>query len=370
MSRMQPLVMLISLGRPQGMGEGKRVASLEMIFERAGAEVVQAQLLRDFRARPRDVLDIDVVSFARGAAVPESLAWSRRRLLRHLESVRPDVVLCVTGRAYHPAISRGPWVTVLDLVDCLSTSYRDRSMIAGPGPSRVMYRALAWSTRRFERQPVASSVTRIAAGWSDAEHLGAHWIPITIEIPTPLVPDGGQPGHDLVFFGNLSYPPNLEAVEALARMWPRLMAVHPSTSLLLAGAHPTKRVIELTRRWDWTLIADFADLRDVLSKARLGVVPLLHASGIQIKILETAAFGLAQVVSPAAQAGLAPGFPTALAADERAFVAHIVDLLEDDAGRSGLGAAARAHVASEYTAERWAGWAAGLLSASEERASR
>jgi glycosyltransferase involved in cell wall biosynthesis len=111
----------------------------------------------------------------------------------------------------------------------------------------------------------------------------------------------------------------------------------------------------------WTVRADFADLQVILASASLGLVPLVHASGIQTKVLEAAASGLPQVVSPVALAGMAPGFPVAEAADDRTMIEQIALLLEDDAGRRRLGEASRDHIAERYTAAAWQPWATELL---------
>jgi len=144
-------------------------------------------------------------------------------------------------------------------------------------------------------------------------------------------------------------------------MWPALEERRPGTTMLLAGASPRPAIVSLARRLGWSLHADFDDLDEVVASARLGVVPLVHASGIQTKILAAAARGLAQVVDPVASAGFAPGFPVRLADDDNAFVDAIAALLNNDDERHRLGAAARDHVTDAYSAARWAPWARELL---------
>lgn len=351
----KPVVAIVHLARAGSFGAKARLAGLTEVFETAGAKVVQVRLLEDHRLRIVDAIQPGLSAVVGGRTVPEAMAWSRRSVHAHLSAQQPDLVLCMTARAYHPDLLRGPWHVILDYVDCLSDSYRDRATIVGRTPKALAFAALAATSRRFERRTSLESITTIAAGWSDAKTLGAEWIPIT-ERPAPPIADTA-PEHDVLFLGKLSYPPNVEAIERLAHMWPALQHRRPGTTALLAGASPSPGIVALAAQLGWALEPDFADLDAVLASARVGAIPLVHASGIQTKILAAAARGLAQVADPVAEAGFAPGFPLRLARDDGEFVEAIAALLDDDDARRALGADARSHVSSTYSAERWAPWA-------------
>jgi hypothetical protein len=66
-------------------------------------------------------------------------------------------------------------------------------------------------------------------------------------------------------------------------------------------------------------------------------------------------------LTPAALAGLAPGFPAVVAADDTALVAGITELLDSPVRRAELAAEAAAHVAEVYGVDRWLPWARSLL---------
>jgi hypothetical protein len=350
---------MVHLGRPGATGEASRVAGLTEIFEAAGATVVDVSLRRDHGIRATDLREPGLGAVLEGRAVPESLAWNHRSLRRRLVDIGADVVVCGTARAFHPTLVDGPWDIVLDFVDRLSDSYRDRAAIVGWSPWAPAFRFLAGTAGRFERRPLPAGVTGIAAGWSDANALGVTWVPITV--PSPPFAAGVEPTHDALFLGKLSYPPNVEAIHRIARIWPDVLRRRPGTTLVLAGAQPARSTIELADRLGWTVAADFPDLDAIVAQVRVAVVPLLHASGIQIKVLATAAYGLPQVLGPAARAGLAPGFPARMADRDDEFVAALVDLLDDEPERSRLGREAREHVATLYSVDRWTGWAGEVL---------
>ncbi|HEY4375600.1 MAG TPA: glycosyltransferase family 4 protein, partial [Acidimicrobiales bacterium] len=183
--------------------------------------------------------------------------------------------------------------------------------------------------------------------------------PNTVAVPDVVAP--AEPVHDVLFLGKLSYAPNEEAIERLGHIWPRVVERCPGTTLVLAGAAPGPDVVDLARHRGWTLLADFDDLATVVGSARLATAPLWHASGIQSKVLEAAAFGLPQVISPAVAKGFGPGFPALVAADDDALVDGLARLVDDFEERARLGAAARAYVAEHYSVARWVPWAAGVL---------
>jgi glycosyltransferase involved in cell wall biosynthesis len=354
------------------MGERRRVESWVRLFQAAGAEVHRVPLLTGDRRLLPHVQSFAgrALTVAAGGSVPEALAWSRPALCERLRGIDPALVIVVTARAFDPSLG-DRWTTVLDLVDRLSVSYRDRAPYAAGRPQQLGYRGLGWTAARFERRVVggaAGTIATVAAGWADAEALSVEWVPILVD-DHRLTP-GGKPGRDepgrdepvdVLFFGTLSYPPNVEAVVRLARVWPAVLAARPGTTALIAGATPTSRVREEARRCGWRLEADFADLAGVARQCGIAVAPLVHASGIQIKVLDAATLGLPQVVTPAALAGLAPGFPALVARDDDDLVTGIVELLNDPERRPQLAAEARAHVEDVYGLERWLPWAERLL---------
>ncbi|MDQ1423333.1 MAG: polysaccharide biosynthesis protein PslH [Acidimicrobiaceae bacterium] len=326
---------------------------------------MEIPLLVEHRVTPADLLRPGVVAAARGRSVPESMAWSRRRTLHALTTMRPDVVVCSTARAFHPDLLGGPWTLVIDYVDRLSDSYRDRSDIVGSSPTALLFRTLARTARRFERRPLPEGVAGIASGWDDAESLGLDWVPNTAELP-PLA-EHRSPTHDVLFLGKLSYLPNVEAIERLGRAWPAILERRPGTTLLLAGAAPERAVLDLARRRGWTVMADFADLATVMAAARVATAPLLHASGIQSKVLEAASFGLPQVIGRVVANGFGPGLPAVVVDDDEQLVEALVSILENPVERDRLGSAARDHVAAQYSVARWVPWATEVLTAAAMR---
>lgn len=339
-------VAIVHLGRAGARGEVRRVASWCSIIERSGLSVTAVPVVR------RRVPDLaTVTAIVSGRAVPEIAAWSRGRLLTTLTDVDPRVVLVVSLRAYRPDLAAGPWHTVLDLVDPLERSYDDRARLVG-ALRGVGYRALARSHRRVATRVRRSGIALVTAGWGDARELAVPWIPITVAEPVSR-PDAPDPDHDVLFVGTLRYPPNIAAVQRLARLWPHVLARRPGTSLIVAGADPPASLRSLCATNRWTLLADFADIGAIARRARVAVAPLDYTAGIQIKVLDAAALGMPQVVTPAALRGLAPDFPLAPSATDEEIVTDLVAVLDDPITARADAELARTAVLEQYGIDRW-----------------
>ncbi|QIR41666.1 glycosyltransferase [Tolypothrix sp. PCC 7910] len=102
--------------------------------------------------------------------------------------------------------------------------------------------------------------------------------------------DGRQ---NILFLGQLSYPPNAVAVELLInQIYPRIRERYPDSRLLLVGRKPTQFMLEAAKREPGIIVTGgVPDVRPYLAAANLMVVPLLHGGGTRLKIVEAFAAG-------------------------------------------------------------------------------
>ena len=284
-----------------------------------------------------------------GRIVPEAAAWRMRPVLAKLETLAPDVVILQTARAIRPELLDGPWVTVVDLVDRLSESYRQRAEIRS-GWRRPLLRMLAGRHEKVERTLSRSEHRVVAAGWSDADAVGGEWFPIPVDRAeqVEVALERSSRAYDAVFSGTLSYEPNIDALRWFASEGP-----YDDLRVLVAGHRPTDEVRRLCAEQRWDLVEDYPDRQWLAAQAHVAIAPLRSTAGIQIKVLEAATIGMPQVVAPAALAGLAPGLPCVIADGPVAFAAAVRDLVADPQRRAQLGHASRAEMLSKYLAECW-----------------
>ena len=135
-----------------------------------------------------------------------------------------------------------------------------------------------------------------------------------------------------VFTGAMDYWANVDAVNWFAHaIWPAVRRAVPQAEFWIVGARPGPVVRQLASLPGVVVTGRVPDTRPYLQHARVAVAPLRIARGVQNKVLEAMAMGLAVVATPAACTGIgASAPPCALATDDPAlFAAHVVAVLAD-----------------------------------------
>ena len=326
-------------------GMSRRVRTWHDLLEAQGIETVDLPVLND-GGGVRPGFD-HLVDVARGLAAPETLAWSGSPVLRVVEQTAPDAVVVASLRAFDRRIVGLAPRVVLDLIDLMSSSYRQRSALEARVALRWAWLALARALGRVEGRLSASAATceLVAAGWPEAQEIGARWLPNLVQTPEAgrdraQPEDGDEDGaagldlRDVLFVGSLDYLPNVAALRVLAeQIWPAVLQRRPGTTLRVAGRRPTGEVRRLARHLGAELVVDFDDPVALHRATRIAVAPLPQATGSQYKVLDAAGLGVPQVISPSARAGFDPDFPIGATALGEPFAQAVVELVEDRARR-------------------------------------
>ena len=188
----------------------------------------------------------------------------------------------------------------------------------------------------------------------------ARYVPTPIEVITNGVdldyfrPAAGAPPyrpHRLVFTGNMSYPPNVDAVKHLvADILPRIRPAVPDVELYIVGMDPARAVQRLEDRPRIVVTGRVDDVRPFVTEAAVSVAPLRVARGLQNKVLEALALGVPVVASPEAFAGVqaTAGRDLLVAGGPDEFARAVVQVLGDAGVRDRLGAAGRACVEGNH----------------------
>jgi sugar transferase (PEP-CTERM/EpsH1 system associated) len=111
-----------------------------------------------------------------------------------------------------------------------------------------------------------------------------------------IVPNGVDTSHfknlnlpkkyDLVFAGNMNYPPNIAAAIFLVEeILPILQSQFPNITMLIAGANPSSDVQKLASE-NVTVSGWMNDIREAYCESRVFVAPMFIGAGMQNKILE------------------------------------------------------------------------------------
>jgi len=106
--------------------------------------------------------------------------------------------------------------------------------------------------------------------------------------------------YDLVFTGNMGYPPNINSAEFLVNeILPKVLQKKPDIRLLIAGANPHLRVMVL-KSANVDVSGWVPDMRECYAKAKVFIAPMQIGTGLQNKLLEAMAMQIPCITSPLA----------------------------------------------------------------------
>jgi sugar transferase (PEP-CTERM/EpsH1 system associated) len=137
---------------------------------------------------------------------------------------------------------------------------------------------------------------------------------------------------DLLFNGNMNYPPNIESVEYLVNeVMPLVWKKMPAVRVLISGASPHKRVLALQSN-NVVISGWVDDIRENFAKSKILVAPMQISIGLQNKLLEAMAMQLPCITSTLANNALgAKANEQILVADTpEEYVNCIVELLQNE----------------------------------------
>jgi glycosyltransferase involved in cell wall biosynthesis len=173
--------------------------------------------------------------------------------------------------------------------------------------------------------------------------------------PTYPPPDG----RTVVFFGHLSYLPNVDGViHFVQHIWPRIVEAHPEARCKLIGGQPPPSLLALAGP-RVELTGFVSDLRPHLAAAAAVVVPLRLGGGTRLKIVEAMAMGKAIVSTPLGAEGIeaVPKRDLLIENEPAAFANAVNRLLADPDLAARIGQSARRLAVERYS---WSGAAQAL----------
>lgn len=281
------------------------------------------------------------------AALGEALAGESYDVLHF---VTPYLVPSLAGS---PA--RAP--VVADFFGTSIGAWRD--VRQAPRLTARLRRLARWSAaRRGERWALRRLDAALAISESDRRYLarlapGAqiHVIPSGVDAEYFAPRQESEDPRGLVFVGDMSFPPNVDAARFLAgAILPRLRARVPDVRLALVGRDPAPEVRALTRDPAITVTGVVPDVRPHVARAAVVVIPIRGGSGVRNKTLEAMAMGRAIVSTSMGIEGLevAAGRELLVTDGAEAFAGAVAELLADPARRRAMGEAARTRVLAHY----------------------
>jgi polysaccharide biosynthesis protein PslH len=242
---------------------------------------------------------------------------------------------------------------------------------AGGGLTRRLYAGVNW--RKLRREELGTyrdadgvclcSATDEARLLDEVPGARTTVIPnaADVEYYQPRPSDPPPDGRTVVFFGLLSYVPNIDGVTCfLQDIWPRIAEAHPQARCKIIGgsAPPSLQALAGPRV---ELTGFVPDLRPHLAGAAAVVVPLRLGGGTRLKIVEAMAMGKAIVSTTLGAEGIeaVAGRDLLIEDQPAAFADAVIRLLSEPALAARIGQSARQLAVERYA---WSGAARALES--------
>ena len=164
-----------------------------------------------------------------------------------------------------------------------------------------------------------------------------------VDFYKPRPADPPPDGSTVVFFGLMSYMPNIDGVSYFIQdIWPRIAATNPGARCKIIGGSPPPQLLALAGpRVEFTGLVP--DLRPHLAAAAAVVVPLRLGGGTRLKIVEAMAMSKAMVSTTLGAEGIdaVPGRDILIEDQPDAFADAVSRLLTEPELAARIGNSAR-----------------------------
>jgi sugar transferase (PEP-CTERM/EpsH1 system associated) len=279
----------------------------------------------------------------------------KKQMLHYGKNVSPDVIVCMLTRMAEYAESFTGIPKLLDYQDAFSKGV-ERRMSNEKFLLRNILRQEAGRQYQYEKNVFDLFDEKIIISTQDRD-LIPHPLNTSIHIITNGVdteyfsPRPAEKKYDLLFTGNMNYPPNVESADYIVHeILPHVRKKIPHVKLLIAGANPSARVRKLQSE-NVHVSGWVDDIRTCYSSANIFIAPMLINIGLQNKLLEAMAMNLPCITSPLANnaIGGTDGENILVAASPHQYGEKIFRLMEDKTFAGTIGNNGNEFVRKNYT---------------------
>ena len=219
-----------------------------------------------------------------------------------IEKTKPDFIHCHLIRTTEYVRNTESIPKSLDFMDAFGKGMEKRQGSATGFFQRMLYgyeKKLLYAYEQkalnfMDKYIIISSQDQASIPGSGSSAI--HIVPNGVDFDT-FFPREQAKEYDLVFMGNLGYPPNIEAIHFLiSRVLPLVIQKKPNIRLLLAGIDAPAHLKRI-KSPHITLIENFSNISDSMAISRILLAPMQISIGLQNKVLQAMAMKIPCIVS-------------------------------------------------------------------------
>ena len=239
-------------------------------------------------------------------ALPYQVAYfydtkAQQEFNEYINATKPDRIFCQLVRTAEYVRSMKSIRKTLDYMDVLSMGI-ERRVAKTNFLLRPLYKQEYNKLWKYERDIFSDFNQKVIISIQD-QQLIQHpqrdqikVIPNGVELNF-FTPKDVTKTYDLVFTGNMNYPPNVDGVKFIAeQILPLLITDFPNIKILIAGSYPALSVLA-TQSNHIHVSGWVDDIRECYASAKVFVAPMQIGTGLQNKLLEAMAMKLPCITS-------------------------------------------------------------------------
>ncbi len=225
----------------------------------------------------------------------------------------------------------------IDYMDAFAKGM-ERRINGASFPMKQIYRMEYYRLRNYEARVYQWFKNKIIISEQDLNSLYIANIDDVKVIPNGVdtdyfLPTLKEKKYDIIFFGNMSYPPNVSAALYLCKdILPELLKTFPHLKVVIAGADPSREVQSLANK-NIEITGWVDDMRTVIAQSKIALAPMLIGTGLQNKLLQAMAMQIPCITSTLANnaLGAVHGESILVGRTTEDYVKHVTTLLNDQA---------------------------------------
>lgn len=278
----------------------------------------------------------------------------QHKINKILKKTKPDFIFCQLIRVAEYVKSYHECPKMIDYMDALSLGMERRSKLE-KGIKKILFEKEGIRLQKYEHHVFDFFEKHLIISEQDKVHIlhknqqNIHVVPNGVDA-TFFSPKSTKKNYDIVFTGNMSYAPNINAAQFIVN---EILPLLPeTTSVLIAGANPSNEVLGLKSK-RVNISGWVNDIRDSYYDAKIFVAPMFLGTGLQNKLLEAMATGTPCITTTLANNALAaiPEHDILIAQDAESFSQQIKELLTYDKKRNELAENGRKFILANYSWE-------------------
>lgn len=262
-----------------------------------------------------------------------TFATAKKQLQELQQNIKADIAFFHLIRTAELAESVGNIPKVIDYMDTFSIGVKRRAA------AENIFTKWLWNWEYKKLIHYEQQVFKLFSAHSIISEQDRNFLPIAEKQSIAVIPNGVETNwnksatkkYDIIFAGNMNYPPNIEAVQFLAKkIMPLVWQKLPAAKVVIAGAEPAVQVQKLASE-NIEVTGWVSDIQAYFTTSKILVAPMLISIGLQNKLLEAMAAGVPCVTSEMANNALKAQDQTQIlvAKNPEEFATNIVNLLEN-----------------------------------------